>query len=155
MKFVFPLILTFFSFNSHTQQNIIQKIKWYFSQEELKEIIIRGSYTRESQEEIKKAEEEFRFRGALKEGESVKEKFANLQLGKERYERSGKQFCYDKREEEIKEEDTVFNPNLRVRLYDKEGNILSEDFLRDEFPENSSKNSPIQIVSATPRQMLS
>ena len=136
MRFVF---LTFicFSFSSQAETNII--IKW--PKKELKEMIIWGFYTRENQEEIEEAEKMFRSRGFLKEGESVEEKFSHLELGKEKYNRSGQLFCYEGKKEETKVESRIFNPNLKVQLYDKGGNLLSEDFLRDSNPKNSTENS--------------
>ena len=80
-----------------------------FPDKELKEIIIRGWYAPENKE---------------KEPDMEKEQFGY----------SGKRFCYSETNEGEKK--PVFNDNLRVRLYSKEGKLLSEDFLRLEYPEN-------------------
>ena len=107
---------------------------------ELEEIKIWGIYIRESEEEIRDAEEDLKW--YLEEGESVLEKFAHMGLGKERYGHSGQRFCRHVTGEGTKNEHPAINPNLQVRLYDKAGKVLSKDFLRDEFPENTKRSFP-------------
>ena len=43
-------------------------------------------------------------------------------------------YCYEKILDEDRESAIVFNPNLRARVYDREGNLLAEDTLRDGNP---------------------
>ncbi len=108
-------------------------------QGELKEIIVWGFYTRESEQEVQDAHDDLKW--YLKEGQSVVEKFPHLNLGEEKYNRSGQRFCDHVTDEETKKKYPIINPNLRVRLYDREGDVLSEDFARDEFPKNTDEMS--------------
>ena len=80
-----------------------------FPDKELKEIIISGWYYPQNRER-------------------------DPELRKEHFGYSGKRYCYSETNEGEKK--PVFNDNLRVRLYSKEGKLLSEDFLRLEYPEN-------------------
>ena len=54
-------------------------------------------------------------------------------LGKERFHTSSKPviYCYGKILDEDRESAIVFNPDLRVRMYGRAGNLLAEDVLRD------------------------
>lgn len=113
---------------------------------ELKEVKVWGFYTRENTEEIPEAEKFFR--RELKEGESVVEKYPDWKLGEEKYNRSGQRFCRHVTDEETKSKHPVINPNLRVRLYDREWNVLSEDFLRDDSPENTKETAYTWYVIA-------
>ena len=64
-------------------------------------------------------------------GETLEEALRNRfsGLGEEGFSYSQyREYCYNETEEENK--NPVFNKNLRARLYDREGNLLSEDFLR-------------------------
>ena len=109
---------------------------------ELKEIIVWGFYTQESEEEVREVEDYLRAMGDLEEGDSVRERFSHLRLGEERYGRSGQKFCRYATDEETKRKDPVINPDLRVRLYDREGHILSEDILTDQAPQNTKRSFP-------------
>ncbi|MDE0119395.1 MAG: hypothetical protein OXM55_05245 [Bdellovibrionales bacterium] len=40
-------------------------------------------------------------------------------------------YCYEEILDEDREKAIVLNPNLRVRMYDREGNLLAGDALRD------------------------
>ena len=117
---------------------------------ELKEVKVWGFYTRENTEEIPEAEKFFR--RYLEDGESIEEyfekQFGHLRLGEERYGRSGQRFCRHVTDEETKNKHPVINPNLRVRLYDREWNVLSEDFLRDDSPENTKETAYTWYVIA-------
>ena len=106
----------------------------------LEEITIWGIYVRENEEEMRSAEEDLKW--YLEEGETVREKYAHLGLGEERFNYAGQKFCRYATGDDSKGEHTVINPDLRVRLYDKARNVLSEDFLRDEFPENTRRSFP-------------
>ena len=97
-----------------------------YPNKELKEIIIMGRYYLENKEEKKDAEKEYRERGGLKEGESFEEKYSHLKIGEEVFLYFEREYCYN--ETEAKE--PVFNKSLRIRLYDREGRRLVEDYLR-------------------------
>ena len=43
-------------------------------------------------------------------------------------------YCYKEILDEDREKAIVLNPNLRMRMYDREGNLLAEDVLRDRGP---------------------
>ena len=125
------LFLFVFSFDS-----------WAMSRKpkELQEIKIFGDYYPGGPEEIERSERYYRERGFLEEGETLADKpqlAHKLEyLGKERF-RVGKKsmiFCYEKILDEAREAAIVFNPNLRARMYDREGNLLAEDTLRDDKP---------------------
>ena len=72
-----------------------------FPDKELKEIIIRGRYYPQNRER-------------------------DPELRKEHFGYSGKRFCYSETNEGEKK--PVFNDNLRVRLYSKEGQIAFRGF---------------------------
>ena len=59
--------------------------------------------------------------------EALKTRYSHVGKESFRYSRY-REYCYNETEKENK--NPVFNKNLRARLYDKEGNLLSEDFLR-------------------------
>ena len=120
-------------------------------QGELREIIVWGVYTRESEKEIRDTEDYLRNMHIIRENESVLHKFPHSQLGKERYYWSGQRFCDHATDEEEKRKYPVINPNLRVRLYDTTENVLSEDVLRDEFPENTEEAAyEWQVIAHVP-----
>ena len=100
-----------------------------FPDKDLKEVIISGSYAPENKAKAKVREKELRSEGRLKEWESFEEKY--LYVEKESFNYAGKFYCYN----EMQDKKPVFNKNLRVRLYDKKGQILIEDHLRLELPE--------------------
>ena len=56
--------------------------------------------------------------------------------GKEQFHYSEVRYCYNKTDNK----EDVFNSDLKVRLYDKEGKMLSEDFLRSESDDNLSRS---------------
>ena len=64
----------------------------------------------------------------MKEGESLEERYPSI--GKERFFYTEDMYCYNAKSNK----EPVFNKNLKARLYDKEGNLLSEDFLRWDGP---------------------
>ena len=107
---------------------------------ELQEIKIYGDYYPGGPEEIEDSERYYRERGFLKEGETLADKPQTAPmleyLGKERF-RIGKKsiiYCYEKILDEDRESAPVFDLNLRARMYDREGNLLAEDTLRDRDP---------------------
>ena len=108
--------------------------------QELKEIKIYGSYYPGGLEEIERTERFYYEDGVLEEGETLADKpqlAHKLEyLGKERFRVSKKSiiYCYEKILDEDRESAPVFDPNLRARMYDQEGNLLAEDTLRDRDP---------------------
>ena len=101
---------------------------------DLKEIIIRGGYWPENQGRVKAIEEAYRRRGFLKEWESFEEKHPEaLRAGDERFSHFWMAYCYT----ETKNKKPIFNRRFKVRLYNREGKLLTEDFLRLESPKNS------------------
>ena len=113
-----------------------------FPDKELEEIIVIGWYSPENQKDIEELKEELLRRPKCKEdstepercglvsGETVEEAIKNRypNIGKEQFGYSGKSYCYNK----TNDKEAPFNQNLKVRLYDKEGKMLTEDILRTE-----------------------
>ena len=133
----YVLLLFVYSFNSFA-------MSWFINEpKELLEMKIDGTYYPGGPEEIEDYERYYRERGLLKEGETLADlptRFAHKlkYLGKERFRMNGRSmtFCYEKIMDEDREKATVIDPNLRARIYDKEGNLLAEDILRDRKPES-------------------
>ena len=131
------LFLVAFSFDSLA-------MSWFESKpRELQEIKFSGTYYPGGPEEIERTERYYREHGVLEEGETLADKpqlAHKLEyLGKERF-RIGRNrrpiiYCYEKILDEDRESAPVFNPNLRARMYDREGNLLAEDTLRDRYPD--------------------
>ena len=71
----------------------------------------------------------------MKEGETLADSWQTAHmledLGKERFKNSRVVYCHEKILDIDRESAIVFNPNLRARMYDREGNLLAEDILRD------------------------
>ena len=110
---------------------------------DLKEIIISGWYWPEDPERVKAIEEAYRRRGLIKEWESFEEKYPEaLRAGDERFSYSWWAYCYN----ETRDKEPVFNKKFRVRLYNREGQLLTEDFLRLEFPDSNNRKIPSIIV---------
>ena len=104
-----------------------------FPDTELKQIIIRGSYHPENPERVKEVEKALREEGFLKEGETLKERSPSmLDWGDERYIYTNKKYCYNTVKTANRER--CYKYNFRVRLYDKEGEMIAEDCLRLEYP---------------------
>ena len=108
---------------------------------ELREIRVSGTYYSGDPKEIKSIEEYYRERGTLKEGETladIRQLAHKLEyLGKERFYTGSKGsfiYCYGKITDKHRESAVVFNLDLRARMYDREGNLLAEDILRDRNP---------------------
>ena len=108
--------------------------------QELQEIKIRGSYYPGGPEEIENVANFYRMIGTLKEEETLADSSQTAHkleyLGKERFKINKKSiiYCYEKILDEDRETAPVLDPNLRARMYDKEGNLLAEDTLRDKDP---------------------
>ena len=94
----------------------------------LKEIIIRGNYWPENKEAAKEHEKELRERGLWKEDQEYE---------KERFNYSEHRYCYN----ETKNKKAFFRKDFRARLYDKQGKLLSEDFLRFNGSFNPKSNN--------------
>ncbi|MCZ0933029.1 MAG: hypothetical protein OXJ52_07745 [Oligoflexia bacterium] len=100
-----------------------------FPNTELQEIIVYGSYRPKRPEKIKASIEEYRRRGQLKEGESFREKYPRMLIsGDERFNLSTREYCYKKTKEEDKA--PLFNKKFKALLYNKEGEVLEENYLR-------------------------
>ena len=106
--------------------------------QKLQEIKILGDYYAGDPGEIERSEKYYRKRGTLEEGQTLADKphlAHKLEyLGKERFRNSRVVYCHEKILDIDRESAIVFNPNLRARMYDREGNLLAEDILRDERP---------------------
>lgn len=102
-----------------------------FPEKDLEWLIITGRYTLENPERVKEAIDAH-FPIERLEGESredyIKRNSYLLKRGDERFKYSQILYCYNKRDPRDKTEASF--PYLKARLYDKEGNILEEDFLR-------------------------
>ena len=109
--------------------------------QELQEIKVFGTYYAGGPKEIEDYEKYWRERGVLEEGETLADSPQTAHkleyVGKERFRIARKPviYCYEKILDEDREKALVFNPNLKVRMYDREGNLLAEDVLRDEYPD--------------------
>ena len=107
MKFVVYLLFIVTSFSCSCLEKKEEPLrKPVYSNKDLKEIIFRGTYHPE-----------------------------NPGRAKELFNHSkSREYCYNKTK--IVDRKPVFKDNLKARLYDKEGNLLTEDFLRLWNPEN-------------------
>ena len=122
----------------------------------LKEIIIGGSYRAENPKEVEELKKELlrrpictkenRDRGercGLWEGETFEDRLKNRPyVGKERFIYTEQLFCYN----QMKEDKPILNKNLRARLYDKEGNLITEDFLRIDGPIDRKSQGVISYI---------
>ena len=138
MKFVVYLLFIVTSFSCSCLEKPLPPEKPKFPNTNLKEIVFHGTYYPENPEELEEIKRDYRERGLLKKGETLKEKYPDLlDDGDENFIYSGMRYCYNK----IKTEDRkpVFKDNLKARLYDKEGNLLTEDFLRLWYPDKYDK----------------
>ena len=105
------------------------------SEATLKEIFIWGLYIQEDHEEIETVGEWYRVIADPHRRAVNSYDRPEFREKEERYSSSGKIFCFRDTNEQIKERSAIFDPNLRVRLYDKTGKVISEDFLRDSAPD--------------------
>ena len=120
--------------DSDRSKNLSPEELSIFPDTELKQILIRGSYYPENPEEVKEIEEEYREEGRLKEGEILQEKYPwTHDIGKEKYHHTDVYYCYNA--VKIKDRERCHKENFRVRVYDKEGEIIAEDCLKLEYPE--------------------
>ena len=120
--------------DSGTNENLSSGELSIFPDKELKQILIRGNYYLENSEEVKEIEEDYRKRGKLKEGETLKEKYPWMyDIGKEKYYHTNVYYCYN--EVKTKDRQRCHKENFRVRVYDKQGQMIAEDCWRLESPE--------------------
>ena len=104
---------------------------------ELQEIKIFGDYHPGGPKEIERSERFYREHGVLEEGQTLADSWQTAHmledLGKERFKIGKKSiiYCYGKILDEDRETAPMFDPNLRARMYDREGNLLAEDILKD------------------------
>ena len=102
-----------------------------FSETKLKEIFIWGLYVQEDPREVEKIGEWYRVIAAPHRRAIHSNDLPQFREKEELYSSSGMIFCLRDTNQEIKEMSAIFDPSLRVRLYNKEGKVVSEDFLRD------------------------
>ena len=120
--------------DSGTNENLSFEKLSIFPDKELKQILIRGSYYPENPEEVKEIEEEYREEGRLKEGEILQEKYPWMyDIGKEKYTHTNVYYCYN--EVKTKDRQRCNKDNFKVRVYNKEGEMIAEDCLRLQYPE--------------------
>ena len=106
-----------------------------YPDKELAEITIAGRYAPKDPKRLENLKRKIIKEGRLKEGESFEERYSHyLDEGDERFTLSGGSYCYNKKKD--KKSVPHHNLILKARLYDKKGNLLEEDFLRLEFPED-------------------
>ena len=97
------------------------------SEAQLKEIFIWGLYIQEDHKEIEKVGEWYRVIADPHRRAVNSYDRPEFREKEERYSSSGKIFCFRETNVEVKERNEVFDPNLRVRLYNKAGKVISED----------------------------
>ena len=121
-----------------------------YPDKELAEITIYGHYTPKNPKELENLKKKLitnkrcdrksypysRCESSLNKGETVEEAIKDryAHVGQESFTLSGGSYCYNKKKD--KKSVPHHNLILKARLYDKKGNLLEEDFLRLEFPED-------------------
>ena len=148
MSSVFFGILCLFSLGCPVKGGVPAYRKPVYPDKDLKEIKVYGSYFAEDKKALEELKQELLTNErcdkndrtircpisdlrSLYIGETLEEALRNRfsGLGEEGFSYSPyREYCYNETEKEDKK--PVFNKNLRARLYDKKGSLLSEDFLR-------------------------
>jgi len=128
---IIPLVLSIVCFGSCFVPNTPPPVE--FPEKDLEWIIVFGWYRPENPERVERALEEALksspLRGGLREGQTIEEKRLELSsLGDEDIRFSETYYCYN--EVDRRGATMAVFPYLKARLYDQEGNILEEDFLR-------------------------
>ena len=125
-----------------------------FPQGGLKEVVIRGWYAPEDPKEAEELKETLLQRGlceiktfsaercGLQERENLEKKHSRA--GKERFSYTEINYCYNRTDDKY----PVLNNNLRARLYDKKGKMLTESSLI--FDGNDIDDSSRSVVSRLP-----
>ncbi len=104
-----------------------------FPKKELEEIRSYGWYLPADPGRLEKSKQQVIESGELKEGEDFAKRFPYLlDDGDEKVKFSGRSYCYKTK----KNKKPIYREDLRIRLYDKNGVLLAEDFLRLRYPEN-------------------
>ena len=98
-----------------------------YPDKDLKEVIIKGYHAPEDKK-IKELEKYIRERGLMEEWESFKEKSSPRLLNRwyESFSYMVAMYCYN----EKSDKEPVLDKSLKARLYDRKGNLLSENFFR-------------------------
>ena len=140
-------ILCLFSLGCPVKGGVPAFRKPVYPDKDLKVIVVHGRYYPENKKALEELKQELLTnercdkndrtircpRPSLYIGETLEEalKTRYSHVGKERFHYSRyREYCYNETEE--KGTNPVFNKNLRARLYDREENLLSEDFLRQD-----------------------
>ena len=96
---------------------------------ELKQVVIKGSYYPKNPERVKEVEIRLREAGFLKDGETLKEKYPwRLKRGDEKYTFTNNYYCYNA--VKIEDREPCYYRDIRIRTYNKEGQVTTEDCLR-------------------------
>ena len=143
MPFYTFLVICFFVVGCSANGGLSVYRKPVYPDKNLKEIVIRGRYIPENKKELEELKKELRTnercdknyerckRYSLNMGETVEEALKNRfsGVGEEDFGYSQhREYCYNETDENDKK--PVFRKDLRARLYNREGHLLSEDFLR-------------------------
>ena len=104
-----------------------------FPDTELKEIIIRGNYSPGGQKSLEALKKWLVKEGKLKEGESITEALKDEYKDyiREYFNYSEMLYCY----QTTNNKESDLSHDLRARLYDKEGKMLTEDKFRFVYPD--------------------
>ncbi|MCY4512123.1 MAG: hypothetical protein OXB86_00375 [Bdellovibrionales bacterium] len=132
MKFWY-LFLILISFSCSCLESRSPSSKLIFPDKKLEEIIVRGNYGPGGQKAAEALRQLFLEEELdLKKGETIDEAINNRYQHrlKEYFIHSGQRYCYHKTSNKA----LVSNRDLTARLYDNEGKMLEEDFLRPESP---------------------
>ena len=127
MKFSYPfLILITLSCSCLNSRSPASNLT--FPDKELEEIIIRGGYSPGGEKALAWLKNKLIEEELLKDRESVEEAINNRYAHrlKEHFNYGGMSSCYHK----TNDKEPVFKQDLRVRLYNEAGTLLTEDFLR-------------------------
>ena len=120
--------------DSGTNENLSFGKLSIFPDKELKQILIRGSYHPENPEKMKKIDKDYCRIWDSIEKETLQDEYPlKCDIGKERYYHTNVYHCYN--EVKIKDRERCHKESFRVRVYDKQGQMIAEDCLRLEYPE--------------------
>ena len=112
---------------------------------DIKEIRIYGVYKPKDPQRLENRINKFIKGGRIKNRKEFKERYPHyLDLGDESFEKSPDIYCYDRTLAKM----PVFNKNLIVRAYDRDKNLLLEDYIR--VNNVDEKNNSFSIISYIP-----